>query len=114
MRIEKNLKKTLSFDPDRCNNLYTELLETFQKHRPLVGEIIVAMGNLFYALGASIEGYQEKGPSFEELKKIYYMYPKKIGLAMMMQGFMVMTWFEDYQKIKIEETENKNKEETKE
>lgn len=102
MKVKKDIKKTLAFDPEKCNDLYTGLVEVFQKHKPSVGEIIIATGNLIYALGASIEKYPEKGPSFEELKKLYYMNPSKIGLAMMMQGLTMTTWWSDWEKVSLE------------
>jgi len=111
MKVKKEIKKTLSFDPDKCNDLYTGLVEVFQENKPTVGEIIIAMGNLLYTLGASIEGYGEKGPGFEELKKLYYMNPSKIGLAMMMQGLTMTTWYEDWEKIQLGNTQD-NKEES--
>ena len=110
MKIEKDVKRTLAFDPDRCNDLYTELVEIFQKHKPTVGEIIIAMGNLLYSLGASIEKYGEKGPSFEELKKLYYMNPGKVGLAMMMQGLTMTTWYEDWERIQLGNTQDTKEE----
>jgi len=100
MDVKKPKDKKLGFDPERCNNLYEELVEVFQKHRPTVGEIIVAMGNLCYTLGASI-GKFKKGPSFEEAKKLYYMDPKRVDLAMMMQGFTMTTWYGDWEELQL-------------
>ncbi len=105
MKVEKDIKKTLAFNPEKCNNLYTELVEVFQKIKPTIGEIIIAVGNLLYTVGASIEKYPEKGPSFEELKKLYYMNPKKIGLAMMMQGLTMTTWFQSYEAQQLEKVD---------
>lgn len=95
--INKNPKKTLQFDPEKCNELLGKLLEAFQEHKPTVGEILVAYGNLGYTLGASIEGYQSSGPNVEELKKKYYQ-EATVGTALMLQGIEVTNWFQDHEK----------------
>ena len=100
-------KETLHFNPERCNDLYTELVEVFQKHKPTVGEIIIAYGNLGYTLGASIGGFDEKGPGIEELKKLYYTEPGRLDLALMLQGLTITTWYEDWEKIQLSKQQGK-------
>jgi hypothetical protein len=100
-------KKTLSFDPERCNDLYEALVEVFQEHKPTVGEIIIAYGNLGYTLGASIGGYPDKGPSIEALEKLYYEKPGDLAIALMMQGLTVTTWYRDWEQIQTAQDTNK-------
>lgn len=57
------------------------------------GEIIIALGNLEYTLGASIDGYKGKGPGIEKLKELYYSSPS-VGVAMMLNGITVTSWYE--------------------
>ena len=89
-------KKTLSFDPEKCTNLYEELVQVFQKHKPTVGEILIAYGNLGYSLGASIGGIKDEGPSIEKLQELYYSEPGRLDLALMLQGLLITTWYDDY------------------
>jgi hypothetical protein len=95
-QIDKNPKKTLQFDPDKCSELLDKLLQAFQELGPTVGEIIVAYGNLGYSLGAAIEGHESNGPDIEELKKKYYADPT-VGTALMLQGIEVTNWFQDHE-----------------
>lgn len=95
-QIDKNPKKTLQFDPDKCSQLLDKLLQAFQEHGPTVGEILVAYGNLGYSLGAAIEGHKSNGPDVEELKKKYYADPT-VGTALMLQGIEVTNWFQDHE-----------------
>ena len=101
-QIDKNPKKTLQFDPDKCSQLLDRLLQAFQEHHPTVGEILVAYGNLGYSLGAAIEGHKSKGPDVEELKKKYYADPT-VGTALMLQGIEVTNWFQDHEQETIKE-----------
>ena len=105
----KKPDKTLEFDPERCNEMFEELVEVFQKHRPTVGEIIVAYGNLGYTLGASVNNYKGKGPGIEQLKELYYKNPGDIGIALMLQGLTVTTWYGDWEQLQLG-TEDNDKE----
>lgn len=97
----------LAFDEERCNDLYEELVEVFKKHKPTVGEILIAYGNLGYALGASIGEFSEKGPGIDELKQLYYQHPKRLDLALMLQGMNITSWFDDWQGIQTDQDTNK-------
>jgi hypothetical protein len=108
LQVSKPEKK-IQFDPEKCNELYTDLVEVFQKHKPTVGEILIAYGNLGYALGASIGGFSEKGPGIEELKKLYYSEPGRLDIALMTQGLTVTTWYDDWEK-QVLDTEDTKKE----
>lgn len=100
MEIKQPSKK-LGFDPERCDKVYDELVKVFQKYKPTVGEIIIAVGNLCYSLGASIGGYKEKGPSVEEIQKLYYAEPGRIDVSLMAQGIIMTTWHEDWEKLQL-------------
>jgi len=89
-------KKQIQFDPDACEALYEDLIEVFKKHQATTGEMIIAIGNTLYSIGASIEGYKEKGPDPETLQKAYYQNPS-IGNALMVQGLTITSWYDAYQ-----------------
>lgn len=91
---------TDTFNAERCSDLYEDLVAVFQKHKPTVGEILIAYGNLGYTLGASIGHYDEKGPGLEELKKLYYSEPGRLDVALMLQGLTVTAWYEDWQEVR--------------
>ena len=112
MKIETEIKKTLAFDPTRVEQCYEELVEVFRKHRLGVGEILIAYGNLGYTLGASIEGYKGKGPSPDDLKRLYYSKPSP-GVALMLQGITVTTWYDQYAQTKVGNDEDKQGDSTK-
>ena len=102
MKITKDFKKKLGFNPKKCNDLYIQLIETFQKHKPTVGESIIALGNTMYALGASIGGFKDVGPSPEEVEKLYYQYPDKIEYALMAQAMIICSWFSSWEQQLLE------------
>jgi uncharacterized protein YejL (UPF0352 family) len=112
MKVKDDLEKTLQFDPDKCNEMLSELMAIFQKHQPTVGEILTVYGNLGYSLGASIGGYQGKGPSPEELKQMYYEKPGRVDVALMLEGLTVTTWFEDWEKKQLTKVNQETKEES--
>ena len=104
VKVDKDPEKTLQFDPDKCNNMLSELMKIFQKHQPTVGEILTVYGNLGYSLGASIGGFQEKGPSPEELKQLYYEKPGRVDVALMLEGLTVTTWFSNWEEQVIDKS----------
>lgn len=102
MKIQRPNKK-IGFDPEKTSKLLGDLIEVFQKYKPTVGEIITVSSNLLYALGASIGGYEQKGPGIDELKRLYYSEPGKLDVALMLQGLTMATWYEDWEKLQIKE-----------
>ena len=90
-----------TFDEDKVSKAHKDIIKIFNKHKLNVGEIVLLYGNLGYTLGASIGGYEGKGPSMEELQKAYYEKPS-LAVAMMLNGANVTTWYEDIQKQTIE------------
>lgn len=105
----KTPEKRLDFSPEKCEQLYEDLVKVFQDHKPTVAEILVALSNLTYTIGASIEGYEGSGPGLDALQKIYYSDPGKIGVALMLQGFTMATWFDDYKQQVLENIQKKVK-----
>ena len=97
MKIETP-EKASNFDPDKAQEAFGELVDVFQRHRLTVAEILIVLGNLSYTLGASMEGFKEKGPSMEELQKMYYLSPTP-GIALMINGVTVCLYFSDLNKI---------------
>lgn len=108
----KDAKKTLRFDPEKASNLLSELIEVYQKHRPSVGETLAVTSNLIYSLGASMSPFYgvemgEKGPSIEELNKIYYSEPNRIDVAMMLQGLTMAVWYSSWEESQTAENTDK-------
>lgn len=101
MKIVKDIPKTLQFDPERCDKVYEDLVKVLQKGRPTTGELIILLGNLLYTCGASIGKWPEKGPSFDELQRLYYSEPGRLDLAMMLQGLAMTQWYEEWAKLQL-------------
>jgi len=109
----KDAKKTLRFDPEKASTLLSELIEVYQKHRPTVGEILAVTSNLLYSLGSSMSAFYgekigDKGPSIEELNKIYYSEPGRIDVAMMLQAVTLSTWYTDWEKLQTQQDTKEN------
>ena len=60
MKIDKDPKPRLKFDPEKVSDVYEKLVEVFQDAKLTTGEILIAYGNLGYTLGASIQGLVEE------------------------------------------------------
>jgi len=105
MNKNKDFVKRLDFDPEKVNRAFENLVKVFQDEKLTVGEIIIAYGNLGYTLGASIEGFDKNGPTIEELKKMYYTNPS-VGVAMMIQGIHVTSWYSDWEKLQLNKQDN--------
>ena len=86
-----------SFDPQKISDCHTELIDVFNKHKLTEEEIVLTYGNLVYTLGASMGGYSGKGPALEALKKMYYSNPT-LDVALMLQGILITTWYDDHNK----------------
>ena len=85
-----------------------ELLKVFQEYQPTIGEILLTYGNLGYALGACIGGYQGKtGPSVEKLKQLYFEKPGDVAVSLMLEGMTVTSWFEDWEEQVLKQSNNK-------
>ena len=105
MKKSKDFQKRLEFDPDKVNRAYEKLVKIFQDEKLTVGEILIAYGNLGYTLGASIEGHQGEGPTTEELQRMYYTNPTP-GVALMIQGIHVTSWYGDWERIQLNKVQD--------
>lgn len=74
---------------------HDEILVVLQKYKLSTRELILLMGNVLYSIGASIAGYKGTAPSGANLAKLYYQNAKNPGLAMMSQGELMTTWYDD-------------------
>lgn len=106
MKVSK-VENDSDVSTSRVNKLYSDLVGCFNKNKANVKEILLAYGNLGYTLGASIEGYKDKGPSAEELNLLYATKPT-VGVALMIQGLQTTLWVDDLNK-KIEEINEDNR-----
>jgi hypothetical protein len=77
------------------NTALNDILEILGKKGLSVQELLVLYGNLGYYIGASIAGFQDKGPSLEEIKREYYSNPT-VDVGLMLQGMIITTWEKDY------------------
>lgn len=105
MPTEK-VKKNKNLDPAKIEKCLGEMIESLEKNKLTVGELIILLSNLQYTIGASIDGYGEKGPGLEELKKIYYSEPT-VGVAMMLNGMEISTWYDSWVNILKKKKDNK-------
>lgn len=67
-----------------------------------VAEMLQLISDTCYAIGASLEGYKERGPQLEELRKLYYQDSTRVGVALMLQGLMVGTWIQGLEVVEEE------------
>ena len=104
MKKTESEEKRLEFNLEKVSDTHEKIIEVFQEAKLTVGEILVLYGNLGYTLGASIEGFKDKGPAIEELQKKYYTSPSP-GIALMLQGAEITTWYGDWEKIQLGKTE---------
>lgn len=71
-----------------------------------VPEIVDVFTNVLYAVGASIEGFKDTGPSIPDVIDMYYSKPGRVGIAMMAQAIhMNQEWHKSLVQT-MEQTEN--------
>lgn len=87
--IEQIEKNEVSSKVSEC---LEDIIGILNKHRLSYEEIVLMFSNLSYTLGASMDGYKEKGPSIDELEKMYYTKPTA-GIALMMTGMEASVWY---------------------
>lgn len=101
------IENTDNVSASKIEKAYTDLVKVFNKYKLNVPEMLIAYGNLGYALGASIGGYEGKGPSSEELNKLYATNPT-VDVALMISGLICCTWVDNLgqsvEKIKEEKS----------
>ena len=90
-------------EQQRASDALSEIILTLKKHKLRVQDLILLYGNLGYSIGASIEGIDNtQGPSLDELQKRYYEKPT-VGIALMLQGMLTTSWYDDVLKQEKEE-----------
>lgn len=92
---------------ERANQCLQELIGVLQKYNLRVQDLTVVYGNLGYAIGASVEGHKDgEGPTLEELQQQYYTSPT-LGCALMLQGMLVTSWYDQVSNgLTLENTES--------
>lgn len=88
---------TQQTDDEKVTKTLTKLLKLINKSKPNVAEILVLYGNLGYHLGASLAGFEGKGPSLVEVKQAYYENPT-VDTGLMLQGLLITDWEKDFLK----------------
>lgn len=92
-------------EQERTSEALNEMVLVLQKHKLRIQDLVLLYGNLGYSIGASIEGIDNsQGPSLEELQKKYYEKPT-VGIAMMLQGMLTTSWYDDILKPNKEKVE---------
>lgn len=110
MTDDNNFDLEISYDDEeieqkKSSQALEEILIVLAKYRLRVQDLVLTYANLGYSIGASIENIKEgdEGPSLEELQKSYHTKPT-IGVALMLQGILTSSWYEDI--IKNKENDN--------
>jgi hypothetical protein len=93
MKIDKDFKEP-NIDAEKTSEVLDKILEVLRENKLNTLELIVLLSNLGYSIGASLEGFQGNGPSFEELQKMYYSNPT-VGVALMNQAMLMSSWLSD-------------------
>lgn len=92
-------------EQEKASEALNEIILTLKKYKLRVQDLILLYGNLGYSIGASIEGLDNtQGPTIDELQKKYYEKPT-VGIAMMLQGMLTTTWYDDVLKSNKEKEE---------
>jgi hypothetical protein len=90
MKIDKDFEET-NINSEKTSEVLDKMLEVLKENKLNTLELIVLLSNLGYSIGASIEGFENSGPSFEELQKMYYSNPT-VGVALMNQAMLLSSW----------------------
>jgi hypothetical protein len=91
----------LEFDQKKVSEAHAKLIEVFREAKLGVGEILTVYGNLGVALGNSIKGYGQNMPQIGEIEIEYARSPDP-GLALILQGAEVVSWYGDWERIMLE------------
>ncbi len=86
-------------DDKKITKAVNQVLKILERADFNIAELILFTGNMTYFIGASIAGYQDKGPNIEELKREYYSSPggPGIDIALMLSGLTTTSWLEDWE-----------------
>jgi hypothetical protein len=100
----------MSIREELASETLEELIEVFNKFSLNNQEIIIVLSNLGYTLGASMCGYEGKGPSPIQVQQMYMEHPQHPGIALMMQSILMNhTWNETIEQAKDELENNRSK-----
>ena len=89
---------------DKKITLRTERIETvtkrvideiFNRSGLSVHEAVAVLGQVMHSMGASLAGYKDKGPTFDQLQKLYYEQPNNFAVAIMINGLLMQSWMQD-------------------
>jgi hypothetical protein len=93
------------FNAERVNEVYEKFINLLQEKKLTVAELCILLGNTLYTVGASIEGFKDEGPDMEELNKRYYTKPT-VGIAIMLNGMTLVSYFDDLNKVEAKKKED--------
>lgn len=94
-------------DEEKVNVVLTRLIEAFQDPKLNRLEILLALSNLLFTIGASIKDYKDPIPSVNEILQQFMTTPHDLGLALMAQGIeMNMQWIPALEKMETDYLDN--------
>ena len=105
MNSKEEIEETSNFNPEKVEKCLGQMVDLLGVEKLTVGELIILISNLQYSIGASIDGYEEKGPSLDKLRDMYYQDPT-LGTALMLNAATISTWYDDWQEA-IKKKEDK-------
>lgn len=76
----------------------TKIKKILNKNKLTIPELLLLYGNLGYHIGASMAGLKDKGPGLEEVKQAYYVDGPTVDVGLMLQGQLITSWVEDFNK----------------
>ena len=90
---------------EKANQCLQRLITDLNEFNLRTQDVVVVLGNLAYAVGASIEGIGEDGPTLDELNQRYYTEPT-LGTALMLQGMITTSWHDQVAKGQVPDVDN--------
>ena len=84
-------------DTSKVDGVIAKILKLINKAQLNIPELILFYSRLGYAIGASMIGIRDVGPTVEALKREGYSNPT-VPVALMQQGLLTETWVEDWEK----------------
>jgi hypothetical protein len=91
----------------RIDESIEKVLKIINKSKLNIPELIVFYGRLGYNIGAGMAGLKESGPNFAQIQQEYYRNPT-VDVGLMMQGLIIQTWTEGYEKKPVLSSYAKN------
>ena len=84
-------KKASPVDVKKCEKILDTMQETLNGAKLNIHELVWTYGQLGYNIGGSLEG---QSYDLEALQRLYYE-NATIGIALMIQGLTIQTWFDN-------------------